>query len=130
MLQFGMLPRELVECRTVEDAHFGVAQRGYAVGAFLAEWPADEIGWKNDTDNLFTAVCGRNAEFKNTGNDICYNERVISLPNKRLPPLYGLLAAFLAESQKFIGAQPRTNGPVTYNTLRTIAHIGWVATLR
>ena len=96
VLQFGMFACELVERRAMENAYLRVAQCGHAVRAFLAKGAADEIGREYDADNLFPAICCRNAEFENTGNDIRHDQRVIALPNQCLSALYSLLTPLLA----------------------------------
>src|SRR3546814_1452758 len=109
----GVCAREIVEAFAVEDADLGIGHRGHAVGAFLAERAADEIGRKDDADDLLAPVGGRDDQLQHALQHIGDDRGVIALPQQGMARLDAMIPSEFAEQRQFVGIEAWADGPVT-----------------
>src|SRR3546814_20452039 len=93
----------------VEDADLGIGHRGHAVGAFLAERAADEIGRKDDADDLLAPVGGRDDQLQHALQHIGDDRGVIALPQQGMARLDPMIPPEFDEPRTFVAIKAWPN---------------------
>src|SRR3546814_18368796 len=88
VLQVGVRAREFVEALAVEDAHLAIGHRGHAVRTFLAKRAADEIGRKNDSDDLFATIGGCDDQLEHRSEERRVGKECVSTCRSRWSPYH------------------------------------------
>src|SRR3546814_13540381 len=94
-----------VEALAVEDAHLASGHRGHAVRTFLAKRAADEIGRKNDSDDLFATIGGCDDQLEHAVEDIGNDRCVVAFPQQGLPGLDAVIPAEFRSEERRVGKE-------------------------
>src|SRR3546814_15617971 len=94
----------------------------HAVRTFLAKRAADEIGRKNDSDDLFATIGGCDDQLEHAVEDIGNDRCVVAFPQQGLPGLDAVIPAEFAEQRQFLGIEACADRPVTDDAGGTVGN--------
>jgi len=127
VLQLAMLAGKAVKGRTGKDAQFRVRQCRDAIGAFFAERATDEIGRKDNADNLLASVRRADGKLEYAADDIGDDQRLIAFPDDGLAALHRLFAAQTTQCLQFLRREAGAYCLIADNAFGAVFHAGSVA---